>query len=919
MPSATVPIPPSPDFWQQAVRLLLKPGQPLGDALAAQADGALDFSGCQLLVPAFSHAQNFKAALGGELRRPYLAPRINTLSGLLAMQPPGERAAPPESERLMQLYAQLREHGWLKKMFSARRNADLLPLAHTLLALSDELTLALLPEIRTNADAADGRWRQALAQLLEPLAPSAHGMLSDEAQLVWQVWKGQLDAHDRIVQRFDAMLELAAQAAMPLIWISPTAPEPLDAAFLAAWAERQPVRVVTLDWSRAALAPLHPVYLGAWGELAQEEEGVPPPPPLDDGTAMVAAPLALPALCPADDLENAAVQSAQVVLRWLEQGKNEIAIVAQDRVTARRLRALLERAQVAVADETGWKLSTTRAAAVLAAWNELVSSRGETGALLDLLKSPFAFASDAGRADRVMRIEARLRRANIAGDWSALQRAFADAAEQDDLQCIAALARQAAQFAGRKTLAAWCRTERAMFAALDMEAALRADVAGEQCLLLLDEIAAEQSGGLQDEFSFAEWRALLNLRLDATSYMPPISDRRVVMLPLNGARMRRFDAVLVIGADAAHLPSPPQETLFFSNAVRRELGLATRATRQRQQLRDLAELLCVNAEVVLCWQTQQEGEPNPVSPWLQRLELKLAQEGLAPLRELRLPPPEKTLQVQPSVMPAPAAPQLLPGKLSSSSFGSFLACPYQFFAQRMLRVAVMDELSDMPEKRDYGSWLHEILTRYHETVRDQGTPQSARAQLLEAISAEVFEREMNQHPAALAFYARWQKVMPAYLLWAGEREAQGWHFVFGEQARSQALHWDGGAIELYGRLDRVDENDAGERALLDYKTRPLASLKQKVRDEDDHQLAFYGLLAEGGIDAAHYVALELGADKKTGDAAAPEFARRQQMLKQQISTTMQAVAQGAPLPANGIETVCQYCDMRGLCRKGAWL
>ncbi len=117
---ATVPIPPTPDFWQQAVRALLREGQPLGQALQAQQEGALDFSGVQLMVPAFSHAQNFKAALSRELRRPYIAPRINTLSGLLAMQPPGESAPPSESERLMQLYAQLREHGWLKKMFSAR-------------------------------------------------------------------------------------------------------------------------------------------------------------------------------------------------------------------------------------------------------------------------------------------------------------------------------------------------------------------------------------------------------------------------------------------------------------------------------------------------------------------------------------------------------------------------------------------------------------------------------------------------------------------------------------------------------------------------------------------------------------------------------------------------------------------------------
>ncbi|WP_343741583.1 PD-(D/E)XK nuclease family protein [Herbaspirillum huttiense] len=916
---ATVPIPPTPDFWQQAVRALLREGQPLGQALQAQQEGALDFSGVQLMVPAFSHAQNFKAALSRELRRPYIAPRINTLSGLLAMQPPGESAPPSESERLMQLYAQLREHGWLKKMFSARRNADLLPLAQTLLSLSDELTLALLPEIRANADgdeAAAGRWTQALAQLLEPLAPSAHGMLSDEAALVWQVWKTQLDAHDRIVQRFDAMLALADQASLPLVWVSPTEPEPLDAAFLSAYAQRQAVRIVTLDWSRAAIAPLHPLYLSAWEELVRDDEGLPMDG--DQTAASPAHPIALPRLCPAGDLENAAIQSAQIVLRWLQQGKTDIAIVAQDRVTARRLRALLERAEVAVADETGWKLSTTRAAAALAAWNDLVSARGETNALLDLLKSPFVFPDDADRSDRVMRIEARLRRTNIAGDWQALQSAFAEAGQADDLACIITLAKQAARFGGRKTLAQWCETQRGLCQALGMEAALRADGAGEQCLLMLDEIAAEQ-GGLSDTFSFAEWRALLNLRLDATSFMPPIKDRRVVMLPLNGARLRRFEAVLVIGADAAHLPSPPQETLFFSNAVRRELNLATRATRQRQQLRDLTELLCVNPDVVLCWQTHQDGEPNPVSPWIQRLELKLAQQGAAPLERVTLPPPMKSLRAVLSTMPMPSAPDLLPASLSASGFGSFLACPYQFFAQRMLRVAVMDELSDMPEKRDYGSWLHEILYRYHAHLRDNDTPLPARAPLLGQLSEEVFQREMQRHPAALAFHARWQKVMPAYLLWANEREAEGWQFAFGEESRSHALQWQDGGIELYGRLDRVDRNAGGERAVLDYKTRTAASLRQKVKEEDDHQLAFYGLLAGGAVEHAHYVALELGPDKKTGDAAAPDFARQQKMLQQQITTTMQAVAHGAALPANGIESVCQYCEMRGLCRKGAWL
>jgi hypothetical protein len=157
--------------------------------------------------------------------------------------------------------------------------------------------------------------------------------------------------------------------------------------------------------------------------------------------------------------------------------------------------------------------------------------------------------------------------------------------------------------------------------------------------------------------------------------------------------------------------------------------------------------------------------------------------------------------------------------------------------------------------------------------------------------------------------------MPAYLLWANEREADGWQFVFGEQSQSQALSWQDGGIELYGRLDRVDENAQGERALLDYKTRSVASLRQKVKEEDDHQLAFYGLLAGGAIEQAHYVALELGSDKKTGDAAAPDFLRKQDMLKQQITTTCirwRRVRRYRPMASNRYAStaICAACAAR---------
>jgi len=905
-------ISPSVDFWPQTAAALLEADHALGQAVRS---GSRDFSRCQVVVPAFSHAVHWRAALAQELTkiapgtRAFIPPRINTMAGWLAMQEPEPATA--DSERLMQLYAQLRQHGWLKKMFTARRNTDLLPLAQTLLSLSDELTQALLPAMEKAPGDADERWQAALNQL----SPSARSMLSDEAQLVWSIWKSQLDGNDKTVRRYARMLALAQPplhgALAPLIWISPVAPEPMELAFLEAYAEHADVQPVVIDW-RGPDIPL--LYQTAWPELCDA-----PLAPMPDDLFAPQMDAPTMALCPAGSLEEASQQSALIVLDWLRQGKKDIAIVAQDRVSARRLRALLERAEVSVADETGWKLSTTRAAAALAAWCDVVTSRGETTALLDLLKSPFIFAGMADKPAAVMQIEWQLRRQNIAGEWRSILAVFNNESAAAD--CLNAVARQATVFEGRKSLSAWSDCAQQLLDALDMRSAFEEDTAGQQALQLLQDLGDDSARNADGSelFSFAEWRALLNLQLDAVTFMPPITDRRVVMLPLNGARLRNFDAVLMIGADAEHLPSQPQETLFFSNAVRHELGLPTRLSRQHQQLRDLTELLCANREVVLSWQTHKDGEPNPMSPWLERMELCLARAGMAPIRVLRHQLPLQQLRAEPASMPTPSAPTLLPPKLSASGYNTFVACPYQFFALRMLRVSVMDELSDMPEKRDYGGWLHEILMTYHETVRDQKTPLEQRAALLAAISDEVFGKAISQHPAALGYAARWQKVMPAYLVWSNDREGQGWHFAFGEIALQHMLEWPGGGIELHGRLDRVDENTEGERAVLDYKTRPLPSLATKLKDAEDHQLPFYGLLSGQTMAAAHYVALETFKDK-TGDVAitAEDFTRQQQALQQQISTVMQAVTQGAPLPANGIESVCQYCEVRGLCRKGVW-
>lgn len=909
-------IAPGRGFWPALVRHLL-------DTLGQDA-----LSACRILVPAYSHARQLKLALAAQVES-MRAPQINTLAGWIALQMPEAQHAASSSQRLTGLYDQLRTHAWLKKLFGARSNTDLLPLAQMLLQLSDELTAAHLPQLANNPGWAQECWQQALDQLPKP----SQDLLSDEANLVWTLWQGQLAQDDGQVLYFKRLQQMAATAGETLIWISPELPDPLETAFLQAYAERQQVLRCHLDWREAAL----PSSLAAcFPELVETATA---------GTISLHQPVpagAQPGLLrqvrlnPASSLEQQAEQGAQTILNWLQEGRQQLAIIAQDRGVARRIAALLARAQVEVADETGWKLSTTRAASALHAWFEVVVSEAETVCLLDLLKSPFftlrpARQGEQGGAQTVpaagellMQIELTLRRANVLGGWErilqALSAASSSQAAQTALMLVRIMRKQSLQYTRAQSIPKWGKLVRDSLRELGMLHTLARDAAGRQILQMLEQLeAGALADGEQTRLNFGEYRALLALQMEGQPFVINHADKRVVMLPLNGARLRHFDALLFVGCDADNLPSHAPETLFFANAVRRELGLATRESRQRQQMRDFCEMLLANTEVVLSWQEHKHDEPNPLSPWLQRLQLFLRQQGQEALPQLQVQLPRQSILPETACMPQPSAPMLLPEKLSASAYNRLFACPYQFFARQMLQVFALEEFSDLPQKRDYGDWLHEILQGFHDALQKAPRTGPARQDLLEEMSKQKFDQEMEKNAAALAYYARWQKTIPAYLQWLEKHEAQGWQYLYGEQSLERSLAWENGQVVLKGRIDRIDRNPDGELAVLDYKTGSKSTLSTRLKGGEDVQLPIYGLLAESmpeqSVSSASYLSI---GGKEVETVAASDFSQWRQEVETHIRSSMQALQQGAQLPANGVQSVCQHCDVRGLCRKGAW-
>ena len=96
-------------------------------------------------------------------------------------------------------------------------------------------------------------------------------------------------------------------------------------------------------------------------------------------------------LHPCADAEDEAQRAAACVIRHVEAGRSPVALLANDRLLTRRVSAMLHSAGVSVRDETGWKLSTTFAAAQV----------------MTLLRAADA-ARQHGRCDRRSEARARL-------------------------------------------------------------------------------------------------------------------------------------------------------------------------------------------------------------------------------------------------------------------------------------------------------------------------------------------------------------------------------------------------------------------------------------------------------------------------------------------------------------------------------
>ena len=645
--------------------------------------------------------------------------------------------------------------------------------------------------------------------------------------------------------------------------------------------------------------------------------------------------------------------------------KSNIAIISEDRKLSRRLRALLERADIQLQDNAGWSLATTQAATTIERWLECIEEDFSAYPLLDCLKSPFINiahsvldkdATDTDFKKNIYRFEHDLIfhenvSSNIDRYKSLLKNRLRrldhwPANSYDDLINTLDFIQETAKplsslYAGNKKIAL-SEFIHTLFNSMDKLGIVQKYQDDEAGLILLKtfEELKQSTRHSDPSLSWDDCRIWLGMALESQNFTPPTNNTNVQLMTLEQASHLNFDCIVIAAAEPQHFPGSANNSPFFNQAVHASLELDT-WEKQHDQRHELFNRTLLSApEMLLTACNEENGEEKPVSPWLELLinfhQLAYSkQPGYKNLDNEYLQHlvrsksevfncDDAELPAQ-STQPCPVIPQdLIPERISASSYQRIVNCPYQYFSADGLRLKALEELTDELRKSDYGERIHLILQTFHsgdKTHGDKFSPaitsnnRSEAVHFLSDLSERIFLTDLENNVLHRSWLYRWKKHIPSYINWQIQHQLD-WNIYLSEKNLEINLDDD---LKIYGRLDRIDRHsDNKTHAIIDYKTGKTAR-QEDVDIGENVQLSTYALLDEDATEVS-YLSVDSSNQKVEikSSLAEEDLQSNREENKQRLIKLFKQMQNKEALPAWGDNGVCHFCNFSGLCRKAEW-
>lgn len=405
-----------------------------------------------------------------------------------------------------------------------------------------------------------------------------------------------------------------------------------------------------------------------------------------------------------------------------------------------------------------------------------------------------------------------------------------------------------------------------------------------------------------------------------------VPDRRrdvVHVMDVFEARQWELPIVFVCGMVERHFPQYHREDPLMDDAARRRAGLETSIDLQREE-RSLFELAITRAtaRTVLSYSRYDDrGEATLPSFFLGDVVPASCGTRIRPRpsREIAL------------VTRTPSA-RIVDGELlerlagahrilSPSSIERFLQCPFQFFADRTLRLRLRP-----PAPRDrftvlvQGSLMHEAIAALEEA------PLLGVEVLLQVFAPEARRLRIPVGYRSEAVWLEMQRNLAAFL--ADKQPSTGWPARIEEKFNIPLSD----VLNVRGRIDRLEAGPNGEAVVIDYKYSAANKIRERVKDQDKGDVVQAGLyllaaVKQFGLTPAGMLYCGLrqvewggwhvpiaGLERVGESCAADRIEELMHAAEAKAAEVHSSITRGdiAVRPAD--EKKCDWCDYRDICR-----
>ncbi len=645
---------------------------------------------------------------------------------------------------------------------------------------------------------------------------------------------------------------------------------------------------------------------------------------------------------------------------WINENKQNIGVVTTDRKLVRRLRAILDHANISANDAAGWALSTTSAAVVVEWWLQLIEENYPAKQLLALANSPFFPIKNCD--NHVEAINFFEKEVVLASNLhSGIQR-YREAMEKVQsknnttdnslfeylnnlLDKFESSAQILKKLHNHKTypLHRFIKELLNSLKPIGLYTTLSNDDAGKQIIDLFEDQISHLKL-IDNNMNWPESRRFLSRIFDQQNYKPIEEKTKVTFCSLEQSRLQRFDALVLASVDKSNFPGTKSNYVFFNEPVRAELNIPTWRDEHARHFHQFRCLLNAAEKILITVQTEKNGEKTTSTPWLEAIETfyriaykkDLTDTQLEYLVTLATSSIKKGSDIESPIECTQPRPTLLtelkPDSISISQYQSLVNCPYQYFALSCLGLAPGKELKEELDKADFGSFVHQSIHAFFSNQPNLPGPFANKVtinnredakNMLELISKQVFiqpfDLTTNNDFNSDLWLQRWLNLIPKFIDWEINRQATYTPQQHETSKKITVNH----SSQVHGRLDRVDEFEEGF-AIVDYKT-GISPTKKSIITGEQVQLPMYALLNEDNISQpktttqVEFVSIgESNAVKSLAKISGNELDELKTAHLHRLESFFKSLNQDTPFTALATNDTCERCDAFGICRKSFW-